>query len=162
MIGKTMEKALNEQINAELYSFYLYLSMSSWCEAGNWSGMAAWMRKQAEEEMTHAMKLFRYVTERGGRVQLPAIAEPPAEWASPLALFEASLAHEREVTARISALVERADAEKDHATHAFLQWFVTEQVEEESTLEPVVAHLKLAGDNVAALLGMDRSLGARQ
>lgn len=162
MIGKKIEKALNEQINAELYSFYIYLAMAAFLENANWNGMATWMQAQAKEEMTHAMKLYGYVNERGGRVVLTAIARPEGDWSAPLAAFEAALAHERTITARIGALVELARAEKDHGTEAFLQWFVTEQVEEEGTLEPIVAKLDLAGDNVAALIGMDRTLGTRE
>ena len=161
MIKGKMEKALNDQINAEMYSFYVYLSMAAYLEAANWDGMAKWMKAQAQEEMAHALKLFDYVNERGGRVALAKIDTPQAEWASPLALFEAALEHERYITSRIAKLVETAQAEKDHGTIAFLQWYVSEQVEEEATLEPIVAKLQLAGENVSALLGMDRYLGMR-
>jgi ferritin len=162
MIGKKIEQALNEQINAELFSFYIYLAMAAFLEGRNWEGMGKWMQAQAHEEMTHAMKFYGYINERGGTVSLAAIAKPEAKWETPLSAFEAALAHERMITARIGALVELARGEKDHGTEAFLQWFVNEQVEEEGTLEPIVAKLRLAGENVAALIGMDRALGMRQ
>lgn len=161
MIKSKVEKALNDQINAEMYSFYIYLAMSNWLTDANWDGMAKWMKAQAQEEMTHAMKLFDYIHERGGHVSLDAIKKPAAEWASPLAVFEAALEHERYITGRIAKLVEIAQAEKDHGTYAFLQWYVSEQVEEEATLEPIVAKLQMAGEQVAALMGMDRYLGMR-
>jgi len=161
MIGSKMEKALNEQINAEMYSSYIYLAMAAWLESQNWDGMATWMKAQSQEEMSHALKIFDYVHERGGRVTLAAIGAPAVEWASPLAVFEAALEHERFITSRITALVDLAQAERDHGTNAFLQWFVKEQVEEEATVEPIVAKLQRAGDHMAALMGLDRFLGTR-
>lgn len=162
MIKKKIEKALNDQINAEIHSFYVYLAMAAWLEHQDWTGMAKWMKSQAREEMSHAMKFFEYLNDRNGKVVLTAIAAPKVEWATALAVFEAALAHERMITGRIDALVELATAEKDHGTAAFLQWFVTEQVEEEATLEPVVGKLAMAGDNVAALMSMDRYLAMRE
>jgi len=127
MISKSVEKALNDQINAEFYSAYLYLSMMAYFESVNLAGFATWMKAQTQEEIMHAMKMYDFVNERGGRVILQAIEAPPAEWDSPLAAFEAAYAHEQIVTGRINDLVNLAIEEKDHATNAFLQWFVNEQ-----------------------------------
>jgi ferritin len=156
-----MGKALNEQINAELYSAYLYLAMSAWFESQNLPGFAAWMRIQNREEVTHAMKLFKFVVERRGRVALTAIEEPAKEWKSPLAAFEAAFEHEQYVTGRINDLVNLAVAEKDHATNAFLQWFVNEQVEEEATADSIIQKLKMAEKAPAAMLMLDQVLGQR-
>lgn len=161
MISKSIEKALNEQINAELYSSYLYLSMMSYFESVNLTGFAAWMRAQTQEEIMHAMKMYDFVNERGGRVVLTAIDAPPSEWDSPLAAFEAAYAHEQLVTGRINDLVNLAVEEKDHATNAFLQWFVNEQVEEEASADNVVQNLKVAQDAPGALFIIDRELGQR-
>jgi ferritin len=161
MIGKKMEQALNEQINAELYSAYLYLAMVAYFEAENLPGMASWMRVQTQEETTHAMKIFDFVIERGGRVVLTAIDEPAKEWKSPLAAFQAAYEHEQYVTGRINDLVNLAIAEKDHASNAFLQWFVTEQVEEETSVDTVVGQLKMAENAPGALFMIDRELGQR-
>ncbi len=132
MIGKKMLDALNEQINAELYSAYLYQAMAAHFEAGNLKGFAHWMDLQAKEEQAHARKMYEFLVDRGGRVALKAIAAPPAEWKSPLAIFEESYAHEQKVTGLIHKLVDLARAENDHAAEVFLAWFVTEQVEEEA------------------------------
>jgi ferritin len=123
--------------------------------------MAAWMQAQAQEEMVHAMKLYSYVHEARGRVTLAAIEGPPAEWASPLAVFEAALAHEQKVTSLIHKLVDLAIAEKDHATNIMLQWFVTEQVEEEASADAVVQQLQRLGDSPQGLALLDRELGQR-
>lgn len=161
MISKSIEKALNEQINAELYSSYLYLSMMSYFESVNLAGFATWMRAQTQEEIMHAMKMYDFVNERGGRVILQAIDAPPSEWDSPLAAFEAAYAHEQLVTGRINDLVNLAVEEKDHATNAFLQWFVNEQVEEETSADNVVQNLKMAQNAPGALFIIDRELGQR-
>ena len=161
MIGKKMEKALNEQINAELYSAYLYLSMVAYFESVNLTGFATWMRAQTQEEMMHAMKIYDFINERGGRVILTAIETPPSEWNSPLAAFEAAYAHEQLVTGRINDLVNLAVEEKDHATNAFLQWFVNEQVEEETSADNVVQNLKMAQNAPGALFMIDHELGQR-
>ena len=129
MIDKRMQDALNEQIKWELYSAYLYLSMSAHLSSMNLMGFANWMRVQAQEELAHAMKFYGFIEERGGRVTLAEVGKPPVEWASPLAAFEDALGHEQGVTSRINNLVDLALSEKDHATHNFLQWFVSEQVE---------------------------------
>jgi ferritin len=161
MISAKMEEALREQVNAEIYSAYLYLSMSSWFEAENLSGFAGWMKAQATEEMVHAMKIYDYVIERGGRMLLTAIEAPPSEWENPVAAFTATLEHERKVTALINNLVEVALAEKDHAAQIFLQWFVSEQVEEEASVDAVLQKLKMIGGQGHGLFMMDRELGSR-
>ncbi len=161
MLKQTMQDALNEQINAELYSGYLYLAMAAYFASVNLKGMATWMRVQEQEERFHALKFYDYLVERGGTVRLAAIAAPELSWASPLAAFEAAYAHEQKVTARINALVDLAIKEGDHATNSFLQWYVTEQVEEEASADGVVQQLKLGGDNSSALFMIDRELAAR-
>lgn len=161
MISPTLEKALNDHLNEEMFSFYLYLSMSAYLETQNMKGMAHWMRTQAEEEYGHARKFYEFLNDRGGRVILGALSQPQAEWASPLAAFEAALAHERHITQRIGALVDAARAENDHATFAFLQWFVNEQVEEEATLEPIIKQMQDTQASKGALYYLDRQLGKR-
>jgi ferritin len=162
MLSKKVEKALNEQINAELYSAYLYLSMAAWFESQNLRGFAAWMKVQTREENTHAMKFFAFVHERRGTVGLTEIAAPAQEWKSPRAAFEAALKHERYITGRIDELVNLATAEKDHATAEFLQWFVKEQVEEEATADSIVQQLKMAENAPGALFMIDHVLGERK
>ncbi len=161
MIGKTVEKAINEQINAELYSFYLYLAMSARFEESGFPGLARWMRAQAQEEMAHALKFLAYVHERAGVVTLAAIDRPTGEWTTALAAFSAAQAHEQSITKRINALMDKAITAKDHATANFLQWFIKEQVEEEATLEPIVTRLKAIGDHPGALYYLDHELGKR-
>jgi ferritin len=161
MLSKKMQEALNSQINAEYYSSYLYLSMSAHCKAINLEGFASWLRVQAQEEMVHAMKFFDFILERGGRVSLTALEGPPTEWASPTAIFEATLKHERYVTDRINKLVDLALAESDHATNAFLQWFVNEQVEEEASADAVLRKLVLMADAPGGLFMLDQQLGQR-
>ncbi len=161
MITEKVEKALNEQVNAEIYSAYLYLSMSSYFDSVNLPGFAQWMKAQAQEEMVHAMKIYNYVIERGGRMLLGAIEAPQTQWENPVAAFEATLEHERKVTAMINNLVEIALAEKDHATNIFLQWFVSEQVEEEASVDAVLQKLKMIGSQGQGLFMIDRELGSR-
>ena len=161
MISKKIEQAINDQINAELYSAYLYLSMVAYFESVNLSGFATWMKAQTQEEIMHAMKMYDFVNERGGRVILKAIDTPPSEWDSPLAAFEAAYAHEQLVTGRINDLVNLAIEEKDHATNAFLQWFVNEQVEEEMSADNVAQNLKIANEAPGALFMLDRELVQR-
>jgi ferritin len=161
MLSPKIQDAFNSQINAELYSSYLYLSMSAYCDSQNLAGMANWMRIQAQEEHTHAMKFFEFVNERDGRVLLTQIEAPKTEWTSPLDVFEETLAHEQKVTGLINDLVDLSLSEKDHASNTFLQWFVTEQVEEESTAKTIVDKLKLIGDNPVALYMLDGELGQR-
>ena len=161
MITKKMQDALNEQINAELYSAYLYLSMVAYFESVNLPGFATWMRAQTQEEVVHAMKIYDYVNERGGRVILKSIGEPQAEWKSALAAFEAAYQHEQKVTALINGLVNLAIEEKDHAANMFLQWFVNEQVEEESSADAIVQKLKLMADAPGAMYMLDNEMGQR-
>ena len=162
MLTEKLEKALQGQINAELYSSYLYLSMAAYFESTNMSGMAQWMRVQAKEEEMHAIKFFDFIVNRGNRVKLAAIEAPPSQWESPLAAFQAAYAHEQKVTGLIHDLVKMAKDESDTATDIFLQWFVSEQVEEEKSADAVVQNLKMAKDAPHALLMMDRELGQRQ
>ncbi len=162
MLNEKMEKALNDQINEELYSSYLYLSMAAWFESENLPGCAAWMQAQAREENGHAMKFFKFINERRGRVTLQAIKEPVQEWKSALAAFEASLNHEQHITACIDKLMNLAIAQKDHASAAMLQWFVNEQVEEEANVDAIVQRLKMAEKAPGALLMLDHALGERK
>lgn len=161
MIDKKMEKAINDQINAELYSAYLYLSMVAYFEDEDLPGMAAWMKAQAQEEVAHATKFFDYVNERGGRVVLDAIEKPDVEWESPLAVFEAAYKHEQYVTGRINELVDIAEELKDRATFQFLQWYIEEQVEEEASADEIVQKLKRIGDKTSALFMLDKEMGGR-
>lgn len=162
MLSQKIEKALNEQLHEEMFSFYLYLSMSAYLESQNYHGMASWMSKQAQEELSHAMKFFGFIHERGGRAALEALAKPEGQWASPAATFEAALGHERHITECIYKLVDLANTERDHGTANFLQWFVKEQVEEEATSEGIVERFKMGAGQPAAMLFMDRDLGMRQ
>lgn len=161
-LSEKMLDALNEQLNWELYSAYIYLSMSAYFESTGLRGFANWMRVQWQEELTHAMKFFDYINERGGRVRLKTIQEPKNDWNSPLEAFEEAYNHEVGVTKRIHNLAEMAFAEKDFATYNFLQWFISEQVEEESSTLEIVEKLRLIGDDKRALLFLDQELGKRQ
>jgi ferritin len=161
MISKKTKDALNEQINAEFYSAYLYLSMEAYFESMNLPGFANWMRAQIQEESMHAMKIYDFVNERGGRVLLKSIEQPPTEWKSPLAAFEAAYKHEQKVTGLINDLVNLAIEEKDHASNTFLQWFVNEQVEEESSVNEVVQKLKMLENAPGGQFLIDRELGQR-
>ena len=161
MIGKKIEKAFNEQINAELYSAYLYLSMQSYFEAEGLDGFANWMHVQFQEEQAHAMKLYDHINERGGRVTLTAIEAPETSWDSPLAAFEHVCEHEAKVTGLINALVNLAVEEKDHASEIFLQWFVTEQVEEEKSAGDVTVQLKMMAGAPGGIFMLNRELGQR-
>ncbi|MCU0914268.1 MAG: ferritin [Planctomycetes bacterium] len=162
MINDKMAKALNEQINEELYSSYLYLAMSAWFESQNLPGFAAWMKVQAREEHAHALKFFEFIHECRGRVVLQAIQEPAREWKSPLAAFEAALKHEQHITGRMDKLMNLALAEKDYATAGLLQWFVKEQVEEEASADRIVQMLKMAANAPGALLMLDHQMGERK
>ena len=137
MLSSNMKKALNDQINAELYSAYLYLSMAAYFEDTNLPGMAGWMKAQAQEEVGHAMKFYGYVFDRDSKVELKAIDGPKTKWASPLAAFEDAYKHEQKVTGLIHKLVDLANKEKDHATRSFLNWFVDEQVEEDASTKMI-------------------------
>jgi ferritin len=161
MLSEKIQNALNGQLHAELYSSYLYLSMNAYFKSINLDGFANWMYAQAQEEMMHAMKFYEFVNQRGGRVLLSAIEAPPTDWDSLQAVFEDTLKHEQKVTGLINDLVEVAMAERDHATQIFLQWFVTEQVEEEESVGNVLEQLKLLGDAKGGLFMMDRELAKR-
>ncbi|WP_254840407.1 ferritin [Natronomonas marina] len=162
MLKDPIQEALNEQINAELYSEYMYLSMAAYYEEEGLPGFAAWMRAQADEEHDHAMRIYDFVLDRDGRVLLDGIEEPPTEWESPAAAFEAAYDHEVEISGMIDDLVELARAENDNATENMLQWFVAEQVEEEATAADIVDKLRYVGDDGPGLLMIDRELGQRR
>ena len=161
MLSEKMQNALNGQLNAELYSSYLYLSMNAYFKSVNLDGFANWMYYQAQEELEHSMKFYDFIIQRGGKVQLQQIEAPPTEWSSPREVFEATLAHEQKVTGLINDLVDVASEENDHATQIFLQWFVTEQVEEEESVGGVLEQLKLMGEAQGGLFMIDRELAKR-
>jgi len=161
MINEKMRVAINKQINAEMYSAYLYLSMGAWYESKSLPGFANWMRVQAQEEMVHAMKFFGFIVDRGGKVELMAIDGPPTDWASSEKVFEEVVAHEQKVTSLIHGLADLAMEVKDHATLTFLQWFINEQVEEEKSSEAVLEQVRMVGDNKAGLYMLDKELAAR-
>ena len=161
MLSESMQKALNGQINAELYSSYLYLSMSMYFEDSDLAGASSWMKIQVQEELWHAYKLIGHINERGGRVVLDTIDKPPFEWGSALEAFEAAYQHELKVSGLIGNLVDLARTEKDYMTDNFLQWFVGEQVEEESSVSEVVRKFRLAGGSGGGLLMIDNELGQR-
>jgi ferritin len=161
MLSKKMANALNDHVNKELYSAYLYLSMAAYFRSVNLNGFANWMQVQLQEEQAHAMKFYNYINERGGKVILSSIDGPPTEWDSPLAIFEDTYQHEVNVTKRINGSVNLAIEEKDHATNSFLQWFVTEQVEEEASADEIRQKLKLVGNDPSGLFMLDRELATR-
>lgn len=161
MLSKAVQDAINEQINSEFYSAYLYLSMASYFEAANLRGSAHWMRVQSQEEWSHAMKLFDYVNDQNGRVVLQGIEQPPAEFTSSLDVFQQTLDHERKVTAMINRVYDLAAKENDRATQVALQWFITEQVQEEKAATMIVEQLDLIGESTVGLLMLDSQLGQR-
>lgn len=161
MLNDKMLQELNKQINEELFSAYLYLSMSAYFSEKNLNGFANWMRVQYQEESFHANKLYDYVINRGGTVVLEAIAKPQTTWKDEVDIFTETLKHEQHITSRINHLVEIAHAEKDHASATFLQWFVNEQVEEEANVNEILGELKLIAGNGYALLMIDRELKQR-
>jgi ferritin len=161
MISKKMQNAINEQINDELYSAYLYLSMAAYFEAASLPGFASWMRIQSQEEVDHAMKFFDFVNERGGRVELRAIEQPTVAFESPLAVFQAAYGHEQKVTGLINNLYTLALEEKDYAAQVMLHWFIDEQVEEEANASQIVDLLERIGDRDQGLIMLDRELGRR-
>ncbi len=161
MISSKLEKVINEQINAEFYSAYLYLSMSAYFESINLPGFANWMKVQFEEEQFHAMKFFNYLIDRGGRATLGAIETPQKSWENPIDVYEETLKHEQHVTALLNQLADVADEERDRPTRNLLIWFIDEQVEEESTAETILNELKLIGGEGHGLLMLDRELSSR-
>jgi ferritin len=161
MLSEKMVQALNEQVNREMYSAYLYMSMSSHCANVGLKGFANWFMVQYHEEMLHAMKIYEYIQRQGGQVVLKPIEGPPVEFDSPLDMFEKTLEHERFITRSINELMETAIAEKDHASQIFLHWYVTEQVEEEENDNDIIQQLKLIKDNPQGLMMLDRELAGR-
>jgi ferritin len=156
-----VREAMNEQIKHELYSAYLYLSMAGSFEVANLPGFAHWMRKQSEEEREHAMKIFDFLLDRGERVQLQAIDQPPSAFRSSLDTFEQALEHEKEITSHIHELYDLAVRESDYPAQVLLNWFVAEQVEEEKAATEIVERLRIAGEEGAAILLLDSELGER-
>lgn len=161
MLNTKIEKAINDQINAEMYSAYLYLSMSAYFERMNLPGFAKWTYVQYLEETTHALKFFKYVNERGGNVKFTAIKEPPTEWKSPMDVYDNIYKHEQLVTSLINNIMDISIQEKDHATNNLLQWYVAEQVEEEANAQLILGHLKRTGDSKDGLFMLDKELSAR-
>jgi ferritin len=161
MLNKKVEEAINKQINAELWSAYLYLSMSAYFESQNLPGFANWMKVQYQEEVSHAMKFFDYINERGGRVNLMPIAEVKTDWKDAIDIFKETLAHEQKVTGMINDLVDLAIVEKDHASNNMLQWYVDEQVEEEANADALLQQLKMLNNNQQGLLMLDKELQSR-
>lgn len=161
MLKATLLAALNQQINEEYYSSYLYQAMVAYFEDNHLDGCAHWMRLQAQEEHDHALKIFDYVISRGGRVVLADVKAPPKDWTSAQAAFEAALAHEKIMTTNIAKLADLAQSEKDHATNNLMQWYVTEQVEEEANVDDILSKLKMVGGDGAGLFLIDRELKTR-
>ncbi len=161
MLSKTLQDAINDQIKHELYSAYFYLSMSAWAESANWGGAAKWLSMQAKEEQEHALKFYEYVLDRGGKVTLQAIDQPPAEFDSLLAVFEKVQQHEAVVTGLITHLYELALKDNDYASQVMLQWFINEQVEEEKNAAQIVDTLRMVGNNVPGLFQVNAMLAAR-
>jgi ferritin len=161
MIKEKIEKSLNLQLNQELYAFYLYLSMAAYFDSLNLNGFSSWMRFQAEEEKTHALKFYDYILQANAKVDLQNIEAPKKTWKSTLDVFQDTYNHEKKVTESIYEIVDLAISEKDHATHNFLQWFISEQVEEEATALKILEKIKFIGDNQGALFILDKELGSR-
>lgn len=161
MLNKKMEEALNQQINRELYSGYLYMSMSAYSTSIGLKGFATWFMVQYHEEMFHAMKIYEQMSRRGNKVILAAIETPPSDFRSPLDMLEKTLKHEQTMTRNINELMDLAIADKDHATQIFLQWYVTEQIEEEENDNDIISRLKLIGKDPNGLFMIDKELGAR-
>lgn len=161
MLTPKMQKALNVHLNEEFYSSYLYLSMAAYFEAKNLKGFANWMRLQSAEEQMHGMKFFDFILQKGGKVTLQQINTPKIEWKSINEVFADTLKHEQKISSLINKLVEVAMAEKDYAANTFLQWFVTEQVEEEANVEDIIQKIEMIGDNKSGLYMLDNELGSR-
>ncbi len=161
MISPKMQEALNRHVQQEIFSSHLYLAMSAWCEAKAWKGFARWLRVQSEEELTHAKKSLDFLLARGGEANLGAIEAPPSAWASVNDVFEKVLEHERRVTALVGDLHSAAEHERDKAAAVFLQWFISEQVEEEARAVEIVDRLRMVGDRPGAALYLDKEYGKR-
>jgi len=161
MLSEKIAEALNKQVNKEMYSAYLYMAMSAYSTYIGLKGFANWFMVQYQEEMVHAMKIYDYINDQGGQLKLAAIEQPATEFESPMDMFEKTLEHEKFITRSINELVDLAIAEKDHATNIFLQWYVTEQIEEEGNDNEIIAKLKLVGKDGNGLLMLDKELAAR-
>jgi len=161
MLGDKLQKAINEQIKNELYSAYMYLAMSAQFDSKSLPGFARWTRMQAEEETEHAMKFFDFILDRGGKVELLAIDQPPVDYGDPLEVFRQVLAHEKKVTAMIYNLYEIALAEKDYPAQVMLHWFIDEQVEEEKNASYIVDQLEMVGNHMGAIINIDHHVGKR-
>lgn len=162
MLSKKINEALNNQLKSELYASHLYLSMAAFCESINLPGFARWMMQQSSEERTHALKIFNYINNRDGRVTLQSVDQPPATFKSAVDMFQQALEHEKSVSEAVHKLYRLASEESDYPTEVELQWFITEQVEEEKTASDIVQKLKMVGEQPTALLMLDHHLGARQ
>lgn len=160
-LSRKIEKALNSQLNLELSSAYAYLGMAAYFESTPFTGFAKWMQAQSAEEIDHAKRFFKYIVERGGKVDLQAIPASPCDYPSPLAAFKAALGHEQKVSASICAIFELAAAEKDYPTQSFLKWFLDEQVEEEQNVGEMLAKLELVGDHTMGIVHLDHQAGRR-
>lgn len=160
-LSAKIEKALNNQLNLEFSSAYIYLGMEAYFEQTPYSGFAKWMEVQYSEELGHSRKFFNYIAGRNGKIKLQAVSEPKCEYKSPLEAFQVSLAHEQKVSASIAALYELAGEEKDFATQSFLKWFLDEQVEEEKNVGDLVVKLELVGDNRNGTFQLDHHAGKR-
>ncbi len=161
MISRTLQDAINSHIQSEMFSANLYLAMSAFCHSINLKGFAHWLRVQSKEESDHALRLFDYLIERGGRAVVGAVEQPSIEFKSPLDVFQQVLEHEQKVTQKINRLYEAAASEKDHATQVMLQWFISEQVEEEAHVTEYLEKLKMIGDSSNAIFWIDKELGKR-
>ncbi|MCD6558541.1 MAG: ferritin [Palaeococcus sp.] len=161
MLSEKMLKALNEQLNREIYSAYLYFAMAAYFDDLNLEGFASWMKAQAEEEWGHALRFYNYIYDRNGRVELSEIPQPPKEWKSPSDAFRASYEHEQFISKCINELAALAEEEKDYSTRAFLEWFINEQVEEEASVKKVLDKLRLVKDSPQGLFMLDKELSVR-
>lgn len=162
MLKQSLVTLINDQIEHELFSAYLYLSMAAYFESTSLPGFAKWMRMQSDEEREHAMKFFDYLVDRGARVELHAISQPQAEWTSPLDVFEQALQHEQKVTSLINTIYEKAVQEKDYPTQVMLHWFIEEQVEEEKNAAQIVDMLRMAEEHKGTLINLDHHIGKRE
>ena len=161
MLSQKLQDAINEQINSEFYSAHLYLSMAAYCDTLSLGGFSHWLRLQYREELSHALKLYDFITDRGGRVVLQSIEQPPVEFESVATVMQMALEHEKKVTAMIDSLYELALDERDYSAHVLLEWFVDEQVEEEKSFNEIIDHLEMVGDDGTGLLILDSRLAAR-
>ena len=161
-LSKSLEDALNKQLNAELYSAYLYLAMAAYLEDEGYFGTAHWMQVQAKEELSHAMKIYNYLFDRNARPIMESIEKPPAQWNGFKHVFESALEHERKITDSIYKIVDLAHKEGDHATHEFLEWFVEEQVEEEKTITEILDKIKIVKETEIGIYMIDKELGERK